>query len=425
MYIRSLRIDGFRCFEQAEVTFQVPGEAAPAAGGARALPNVTLLLGDNGAGKTSVLRSIALAALGPVLAESSGFVPHSLVRRTRAGPVRKSRVEVTLALQEQDGVKKRAQKAHCELSPGEAFSDRIVDYTRTAELEKQLRVPFSPAFFVVGYGATRRVERKLEGAEAQRKERTPRYARVASLFEDHYALTPLSSWLTRWRAKNKGRHTQVVRLLNQLLPDAELLPDPVDDEYLFRHGGSDVPFSALADGYKAYIGWAADLLYQICLTCPDGARLVDNCGVVLLDEVDLHLHPDWQLTLAPTLARVLPNLQFIVTSHSPLLTGTLGAANIRILKSHQTPAGDPSVKVTPAEEELYGMSADQILTSSVFGLESARDVEFAAQLRAMAAKARDGVPGAALEVMRMMSGGGAAAGGAPPSPPPPGKRARG
>ncbi|HEY2739714.1 MAG TPA: AAA family ATPase, partial [Thermoanaerobaculia bacterium] len=77
MYVRSLKIENLRCFESATVDLQFPAreqETPPE------LPNVNLLLGNNGAGKTTVLKAIALAVLGPIL-PSSGFVPYALVRR--------------------------------------------------------------------------------------------------------------------------------------------------------------------------------------------------------------------------------------------------------------------------------------------------------------------------------------------------------
>jgi hypothetical protein len=78
-------------------------------------------------------------------------------------------------------------------------------------------------------------------------------------------------------------------------------------EYLFQIRKIKVPFSALSDGYKAFIGWVGDLLYHVSVGCPAGKKLVDNCGVVLVDEIDLHIHPEWQPTIIPTLARSLPN----------------------------------------------------------------------------------------------------------------------
>src|SRR5947207_1914827 len=127
------------------------------------------------------------------------------------------------------------------------------------------------------------------------------------------------------REPNKGRYTQVKNLINRLSGKEHytFTGDMDGGEYLFERGGLKIPFPALSDGYRAYLGWIGDLLYHVCFTTPTGAKLVENRGIVMVDEIDLHLHPKWQMTVLPILARELPNLQFIVTSHSPLLVGSL------------------------------------------------------------------------------------------------------
>ncbi|MDC3378765.1 AAA family ATPase [Planctomycetota bacterium] len=258
----------------------------------------------------------------------------------------------------------------------------------------------SPAFFVVGYGASRRVESDRISEKALRRGRLLRYQRVAGLFEEHVTLMPLSAWLPDWQHKNPGRHSQVVNLLNRLLPDGcRMEPKPTEDEeYLFRIGGSTLPFPALSDGYRAYIGWVADLLYHICMGCPPGVKLIENRGIVLLDEIGLHLHPAWQQSVIPRLATTLKNIQFVATSHSPLLVGTLDKGNLRVLIH-----GGQSTKVESVAEETYGKSVDQILTSPSFGLDTPRDVGFTERVNQVAAEARDGAASASLKLLEMLS----------------------
>ena len=128
---------------------------------------------------------------------------------------------------------------------------------------------------------------------------------------------------------------QVVNLLNSLVGKGGWAFTGIQDsegEYLFGKKGTEVPFPALSDGYRAFLGWLGDLLFHVCETCPSGKKLTENRGIVMVDEIDLHLHPKWQMTVLQTLAKSLPNIQFIVTSHSPLIVGSLEWMNIIVMQ---------------------------------------------------------------------------------------------
>jgi len=415
VYIQSLEIENLRTFEQAQIRFNVPPKEPSAT--SSTLPNVNLLLGDNGSGKTTVLRAVALAALGPLLTSGSGFVPYSLVRRSRKLPSSPARIAAEILLHPQDGPP-GTQTVETVIEPTDGWVDKFRPIPQPAWAEPMWQEK-SAAFLMVGYGAGRRVDPDASFSEELRsRSRALRYSRVAGLFEEAVTMVPLSAWLPRFRTENPGRHSQAIALLNDLLaPHAELLPKPVDNQYLFRIGGADLPFPALSDGYRAYIGWVADLLYHVCMGTPSGRKLIENRGIVLVDEVDLHLHPEWQQSVIPTLARALPNLQFILTSHSPLLVGTIHGANVFVLESEDTGEVRRN-RIRPSDEEVYGLSADQILTSGHFGLASARDPSFTESLATQAKAARTEGPEAALRFMRLMALGAGAGEELPPAPVP-------
>src|SRR5262249_6452698 len=90
-------------------------------------------------------------------------------------------------------------------------------------------------------------------------------------------------------------------------------------------------------------------------------------AVVLVDEIDLHLHPRWQREVIGFLTERFPNTQFIVTSHSPLIVQAAADANIALLRRE----GD-HVVIDNDPETLRGWRVDQILTSDLFGLPTAR-----------------------------------------------------
>jgi predicted ATP-binding protein involved in virulence len=94
-------------------------------------------------------------------------------------------------------------------------------------------------------------------------------------------------------------------------------------------------------------------------------------AIVLVDEIDLHLHPTWQRQLIGHLTEHFPATQFIVTAHSPLVVQASGDANMAVLRRE----GD-QVKIVNDVEAIRGWRIDQIYTSELFGLPSARPPEF-------------------------------------------------
>ncbi len=411
MYVRSLSIQNLRSFASVEIPLCHPGsDTPPARDEVPHLDNVTLLLGSNGAGKTSVLRAIALSTLAPALAMGSGYVPYALVRRVKGRIAEKASVKAQVILHEQDGLKEGDEEdmEAILVAPTRGYTDRFLIETRAPRWHVRLYDEESSAFLVLGYGATRRVETGPGSVESRAKERILRYRRVAGLFEEHVTLMPLAAWMPQVFRKDKKRHREVVDLMNQLLPDAEMLgrwEGTEAPEALFSRGGSVLPYPALSDGYRAFICWVGDLLYHLNMNCPREQRLVDLRGVVLVDEVDLHLHPEWQRQLVPSLSRAFPRLQFILTSHSPLVVGTLSSRNVLLLEEQEQSKGVRATEVRRLGEELYGLSADQILTSESFQLESTRDERFFERLKDAAEGAREGGADEALRFMRMVAGG--------------------
>jgi len=423
MYVRSLKIEDLRCFERAEVEFQYPGRGRDAP----PLSNVNLLLGDNGAGKTTVLKAIVLGVLERILS-GSGYVPYNLVRRRLVRRlVRRSlvngrftgpksvpldaqiRLKLLLHAMDLEGrssdldVSSKVRIARVRdrewLTIGHDREEMSQDPTWGALFEDD-----SPAFLLVGYGSTRFVvgSSELEPRASQSKRRTFRYQRVAGLFEDFIGLAPLGSWLPQVAREDAARFEEIGDLLNELLPaSAKFVGETEGDEYLFEHCGLRVPLGALSDGYRAYIGWVSDLLYNIHRGAVEGTRLRDVRGVVLVDEIDLHLHPEWQREVVPTVARTLPNLQFVFTTHSPIVAGTLSPKNIFVLDMD----GAGASTIRQFTEPIHALNADQILVSSYFGLSTTRAPAAEDQLRELSKKALAGDSSAAVAFLKKLASG--------------------
>ncbi len=250
---------------------------------------------------------------------------------------------------------------------------------------------------MLGYGANRRVEEPRRGGFAGGvKERGRRYLRVAGLFEEGVALAPFSAWLPQLRKTD--RYKEVVKLLNGTLPagtrfTGRFLPD---QQPLFSQQRVELPFPALSDGYRSYIGLLGDVLCHLNECCPKGVALTDLTGVVMVNDIDLHLHPQWQRVVVPKLARAFPKLQFILTTHSPLVAGTVHAANVRVIGKNA---------VHEFAERLHGLSVDQILSSPYFGYTPPRSDDSEKHLQALLeGPIEQGDPGPALAFLKELAG---------------------
>jgi hypothetical protein len=411
MYVTSLEVENLRCFEKTTMSFLYPGKPDVPK---QVLDNVNLLLGMNGAGKTTILKAVALAVLTPVL-QSSGFVPYCLVRRSKRGPARRkskksARGPIATASITATAVDVNGQgdaKVSRDEEPFRVKIERRGDGELISEARgvgsplDQYYQESSPDRFMTGYGATRRVEMAESVDPHAQKRRVPRYQRVAGLFEEYIALMPLGNWLSSSKASKPRRFNEIVGLLDSLLPEGTRFEGQFEGlDPLFVHQGVPLPFGALSDGYRAFIGLLGDLLYHLQTVCPTRRKLTDLPGIVLIDDVDLQLHPAWQRVVVRTLATTFPRLQFVITSHSPIIAGTLHSQNVGILHSE----GGAST-VETSTHRLHGLNADQIAISPYFGLSTTRAEDEIDKLKGIAAKARKrGDTAAAIEYLNEMAG---------------------
>ncbi len=377
-YVRSLSFTNVRCFGRDTQTIDFCA--------ADDLPSQwTVLIGNNGTGKTTLLE--CLIAFDPIESPVSetDVIIRAMHWRAVNGDTHLLRIEhegeAELQLRYELGsplrTKKRGSESHCvalglsEARGSVGFADKI----RT------------PTFYA--YGAGRRMGNASLSDESVSDA-------TASLLDDKADLRNAEEWLLKLdysatksngnsvKSRQKQRFEQARELLIDILPDvsdirvttpSEVRPQPRVE---FKTEDGWIPLRWVGYGYQTLIAWVVDFASRMVERYPKHKDPLAQPAVVLVDEIDLHLHPKWQRSLMTYLSERFPNTQFIVTAHSPIFVQAAKDANLVVLRRDKK---KKYVVIDNSPEAIQGWRIDQILTSDLFGLKSARPPEVEAALR--------------------------------------------
>ena len=187
--------------------------------------------------------------------------------------------------------------------------------------------------------------RRLRGGRRKVERTRDRWEAYASALNPNLDESSLLQWLqdemlgdeARWRQGKPERlfHAAVMETAVQAAPDVEhAWYDPVTQGPVVHfESGHAAPWSELSDGYHVFIALVADVARRAVMLNefdgPEAPKRVE--GVVLIDEIDLHLHPRWQRTALPSLRDAFPRLQFIITTHSPQVLSSVENRHVRRL----------------------------------------------------------------------------------------------
>lgn len=113
----------------------------------------------------------------------------------------------------------------------------------------------------------------------------------------------------------------IVKVLGKEFEKVKMKINPLD--FVAIKKGTELSISQLSEGEKCTLALVGDIARRLAIANPSRSNPLEGTGVVLIDEVDLHLHPKWQLKIVPLLQEIFPNIQFVVTTHSPKVLGEL------------------------------------------------------------------------------------------------------
>ena len=193
------------------------------------------------------------------------------------------------------------------------------------------------------------------------------------LFESELVLNNIETWLKDLRIAELENSDSSIPLATVKEMLNEILDGNIDDikigkEVIFKERGTEVTINELSEGYKSVIIWVGDLLSRLSVLQPNIQSTKEFRGVVLVDEIDLHLHPKWGYSIVQKLRNWFPNIQFIFTTHSP--TVILGASKDAIFfKIYKE---DGVSKISQPVDSVKNLMANSVTTSPLFNLDDAR-----------------------------------------------------
>ena len=365
MFLKSINLHNFRCFSDIEVNFN---------------NRLTVIVGDNGAGKSTILEA-ATIAVGTFSSAMDGLTNYGIRKSdahyryfdigSNVDVQSQFPVEITAkgTVDEKEIVWSRtlnSAKGRCGLASAKEMTVIAQrDQERMRNGDKTLKLP------LISYYGTGR----LWDQHRQKKNDTFEKNNRSNGYIDSLDGAANDKLMMKWFQKMTLQQLQ----RGKEIPEFKAVRMALEQTFKSVTGYSDVsvqynldtneidviycdndenhvriPISQLSDGYKCTLSLIADIAYRMAILNPQylDSVLVETEGIVLIDEVDLHLHPNWQKRILKDLMEIFPKIQFIVSTHAPEVINSVKSDSIVILKNN---------RVISAVDETYGKDANTIL----------------------------------------------------------------
>lgn len=374
IYFLSLEIENARCFAEKQVLHLVDSERRPA--------RWTLLVGDNGVGKTTLLQCLAWMRPTPY---------YPLGKDTQEGiqPWLHDQDPPEMAKLFRDGARRTSLRAKMVELPNLAASlpsavrvetgirlsarnNKFEDVERTVNNPKKTVEPF-----IITYAANRYMGNQNADELSESQPGDLLHQDSTELVDASDVLSKLDYSALKGNAKSEALLDSMKHALASILPfireigEIKILdPEQGGSGLRFRTEYGDVPLDGLSLGHRTVTAWIIDLAWKLVQHYPESTEPLAEPCVVLIDEIDLHLHPLWQRMIMRQFSDTFTNVQFVATTHSPLMITSMSDVNVAVLR--QTARGDQVViENQPAVVEEWRF--DQILVN-LFELETARSL---------------------------------------------------
>lgn len=357
MYFEHTVIQNFKSIRNLEIDFK---------------PGVNLLIGDNGAGKTSILEALTIA-LGGYLEGITGVSTRG-IRQTDVRIERTPVADASVDLQYATPVDIESRV----IADGDTYTwhRRRQDESGSSKTKTVGREIAKYAKEISGSGnmlpllsylSTSRVflfKREDYGASLKKKLNDRRRGYLGCL-DDTLDIKAIKHWcvemeLTAFQKNEPVREYEMfkntvsvfMQKMNHLDDAPQVFYSRVFEDIVYAEGNTSVPIAYLSAGYQSLLWIAMNLAYRAVLLNPEMTDMTQLSGIVLVDELDMHLHPKWQWSALDALREVFPGIQFIVATHSSILISSCKDAHlIRI-------SDDQEIEYLPS---AYSYSVEDVL----------------------------------------------------------------
>jgi predicted ATP-binding protein involved in virulence len=374
MKIKKISLNNYRLYDNLSIEFPEC--------------NVTVIIGKNGAGKTAILDALATCMShisGQMLSENDKYSIDSWFDKD---DVKLGNEKGLINISVQDGLKAFSVKIEKKaFETGLSFD--IQPETHLATYKPGSKVPIPLLLYLnVDRSSRVKVNRQNESSKTVDYSNKRQAANFKGLTKDQYSTSDNIQWfIEQIRLENsekvqKGdlkykRPTLVAvrraletfnRYLNVGFDNIEnvietiIYPDlreEIIEHLAFKFGERVIKYNQLSSGERMVLSVIIDIARRLSIANGHASISLEGNGIVLIDELDLHLHPSWQLNIITALTKTFPNIQFIATTHSPLILSGVRRECILAIEEG---------KIKPNEElpNIYSSSSDQILEDIMF-----------------------------------------------------------
>ena len=379
VYIQTVEIKNFRAIKHIKINFQTVMDQSdenaqvPNTGNLMGIKSNSsepfkkigwkMILGENGVGKSSILKAITLALMGENFYERNAGEYRCEPKRIFNNKTREKNGFIKLKLSKGDPI--------------------IVEFTKSS-LKFMSGGAAAEGAFVRAYGSARLFSHNFN-ASNKKSESIKELHNVGNLFHPEMLLSNPTNWLLGLNVKEFNSAALSISDLLNLSdnPFDEDSDEPNDfqpsnienktkkilskkrGEVYLDSGYGLLPLAEQSDGYKSVLALMVDILAGLPESMHDKREAT---GIILIDEIESHLHPRWKMKIVKSLRNTFPGIQFIVTTHDPLCLKSLGKGEITVIKKDSE-----NIYVYDEVSSPAGLRVDQLLTSELFGLDSTID----------------------------------------------------